>query len=404
MGKKAKRILKRAGFLASVLAPYYIIVDALKPELPELPVEPLPAEIRAIDTDLPSDDALVFSTEGRNGERRLEHIVHTTDIDWEEDFYLETDHYRIIKEDDFFLTRFIGHGLSIFTKLYFWDWDCGLGLDEEQTRNVVALLENDETLEGLTVRINNNGVLHDTLRLVTDPEVRERNNILSRLTVGVLMTTFGELFAELRRGDYYNPMTQTAILYSNIDAIFAHEFGHHRDFQRFDSDWEYVLSRMLPPVMLYQEARASLNAKELLGDYREWQFYRYLVPAFFSYLVLGWGRSKSKLQKEYLKATGDTKKWSAIDVDERPEIAPLQTLRHFFTTNVDLYSGIAAYTTLNDAGAPGILSSLAFCAAAVGADTVLNALCSHVLPYEHEKYGEKHGIAPALLNVIRREK
>ena len=81
-------------------------------------------------------------------------------------------------------------------------------------------------------------------------------------------------------------MTQTAVVYSNLTSFAAHEIGHHLDFQRFDSDWEYFLSRKIYPVMLFQEYAASIYAADIMAGADRWQIFRYLVPAFFTYLLI----------------------------------------------------------------------------------------------------------------------
>jgi hypothetical protein len=49
--------------------------------------------------------------------------------------------------------------------------------------------------------------------------------------------------------------------------------------------WVYDGSRYFPPVMLYQEWQASKNAKDLMSKEDEYQFRRYLIPAFYTYLL-----------------------------------------------------------------------------------------------------------------------
>jgi hypothetical protein len=56
---------------------------------------------------------------------------------------------------------------------------------------------------------------------------------------------------------------------------------------------------MLPPVMLYQEWQASTNARDkiLSKDDRN-QFYRYLIPAFATYVLAMANRLKKMLKKK----------------------------------------------------------------------------------------------------------
>jgi|SRR3989338_433192 len=271
------------------LAFWYLLTGPSSKQLESKREYPLPAEIKVIETSLP------YETRGRVGspnnlnsgsdEKRycLDKIVKTSSIDFSDDFYIKTERYNLIKKEE--LSKPIGHILSIPTKLYFWDWDLGWGLDEGRTKAVLSMLEENKKLSGLTVRINHNEPLYDCYRLFGDEKVADRNNFLARLLLGTVTSLGGELFSELRRGDYYNPMNQTAVLYSNIESISAHEIGHHIDCQRFNSDWEYTLFRILPPVMLYQEWQASQNATTLLSKDDQWQFNRYLLPAFLTYLI-----------------------------------------------------------------------------------------------------------------------
>jgi hypothetical protein len=103
--------------------------------------------------------------------------------------------------------------------------------------------------------------------------------------MGVPASLLYEMWAEFARGDYYNPLTQTAVLYSNVESIAAHEIGHSEDFHRFRMDWLYALAPVIPGGHLYQESRASLYAKDMLNAEDNYQFYRYLIPAFVTYVL-----------------------------------------------------------------------------------------------------------------------
>ena len=209
----------------------------------------------------------------------------TASIDFEGDVEIKTARYTFEKNEDFFLFRWIGHLGSTPAKLFFWEYNAGLGIDSLRAQRVLAMLENDKSIENVTVRLNHNLVWNDLFRLFADEKVTERNNVIARVLMGIPTILFGELWAELFRGDYYNPMTQTTVLYSNIDAVWLHELGHHRDHQRFTSDWEYSLTRMIPPVMVYQEWKASDYAKEDLTNQQKYQHARYLIPALSTYVL-----------------------------------------------------------------------------------------------------------------------
>lgn len=232
--------------------------------------------------------AIIYTTNGP---------IDTATFDFEKDFDFETDRYRIVRDEDNIFSRIIAWPGTLGRKLFFWDYDISRGLDEDNTKEVIAMLENDESISNITVRINHTGAWEDFGRLFFDENVKERNPALIRYTLGVLVSLGDEMWAELARGDYYNPLTQTTVLYSNVEAISAHEIGHHKDFQRFKTDWLYTLANAIPGGVLYKEARASLYAKDLLGPEQNYQFYRYLVPAFGIY-VLGTYKSIKKIFKD----------------------------------------------------------------------------------------------------------
>lgn len=239
---------------------------------------------------------------------RLPDVIQTTtgpvtvkDIDFNGSFLLETPRYRLHKSEDFPWSRAIGYVASIPTKIFFWDSNASYGLDAERTKRVLAILENDKSLSGLTVRVNHTRAWYDTWRLFTEEKVTERNNWLARMFLGVPVTLLSGITSEFSRSDHYNPLTQTTIVYSNIDAIPFHEIGHHKDYQRFTSDWAYALmNTIFPPIKLYKEYQASMYAKDYLPPEQQYQFYRYLIPAYLTYLWAMWGLGK-KFYRKYLR-------------------------------------------------------------------------------------------------------
>ena len=358
----------------------------------------LPEKIAVVDTNLP------YEMEGEDG---LEKYVYTDNVDFSQDFYLETERYRIEKDKDWAPTRALGHVGSLPMKLMFWDWNIGLGLDEKRSRAVVSILENNKEIDNITVRINHNKFFKDMYRLFRDDRVAERNSWLARGTVGVLFT-FPELFAELRRGDYYNPMTQTAIVYSNLESISGHEIGHHQDFQRFDSDWAYGLSRSFPPAMLYQEWQASQNSLQSLEAPDHWQFSRFLLPAFFTYCMGSYFGSKVLLQKQAFGAMrgeriqeelngveGSKEQRNEIIAKYQGEFVEMvkqakfgvtmpQVFRHMGTTNASLYGGIGSYMAVAALGAPALLTYAGFAGGMWATTKVVNNIWGESVPYQHE--------------------
>jgi len=265
----------------------------------------LPPEIKVINTTLPYEERKIKVTEtrtatdsyGNNFEKKterieLEKIVKTSNIDFSSDFAIETDRYRIVKSSDWLPSRLVGHTLSIPGKIYFWDWNYGWGQDADRSKAALAMVENDKNIKNLTFRLNHNEGFYDMYRMFADKKLAERNNWFARVFIGVPDALFGEIWAEFSRGSYYNPMTQTVVCYSNIESVTAHELGHHKDCQRFDRDWVYNLARLLPPVMLYQEWQASSNACDIMSKEDNWQWYRYLMPAFATYCLATYSTMK----------------------------------------------------------------------------------------------------------------
>lgn len=274
------------------LALWYIMNSAPSNPVPSSVRYPLPDHIDVVKAEYVNNQGNQVEIESKNGS--LETIVlKTKDIDFDEDFKLETKRYRLVKDDDWLPSRLVGHTAAMFTRLFFWDWDAGWGLDEEKSKTVLSMLESKEELKGLTVRINHNEGFYDWYRMNTQNDLTERNPFLYRWTVGSLVSFKDEIFAEFARGDYYNPLTKTVVLYSNIESVSAHEFGHHADFERFDTDWVYDISRILPPVMLYQEWQASKTyATKIMSEEDGWQFNRYLIPAFGTYCLATLGATR----------------------------------------------------------------------------------------------------------------
>lgn len=241
-----------------------------------------------------------------------ERVINPEEINFDKDFEVRTDKYRLVKSDDWLPSRICGHVMSTLSKVYFWDHNMSWGLDGKKSRAVLAMLESNEKLKDLTVRINHNEAIYDAYRLFGDKKVVKRNNVIARATLGLISCLCDELWAELFRGDYYNPMTQTVVTYSNIECIPAHELGHHQDYQRFTSDWEYSLLGIIPPVKLYKEWQASSYAKDMLAEQDKFQFERYLLPAFLTYILgfLSLFKKKKKKDGPYFRKGKRTKVFS----------------------------------------------------------------------------------------------
>ncbi len=252
--------------------------------------------------------------------------LNTTDIDFEGKFDIKTDRYHVIKNEDWGLSRFVGFFGSLPAKLMFMDSDIGAGLDARRSKRVLQTLENHPEIRNLTVRINHNEALYDCERLFTDPAVIERNNFLARFVLGVPTALGDELLAELFRGDYYNPLTQTVVTYSNVEAIPFHEIGHHQDYQRFTSDWEYAAIGLFPPARLYKEWQASFTyGNKHLAPSEQYQTNRHLIPAYLTYL-LGIGMWMKKKYKKYSGA-GDRPTWKPSRNSPLPTLSRSRSAR-----------------------------------------------------------------------------
>ena len=164
--------------LAAGLAGWYTFTSPDTAQLQARKNYTLPAEISVVDTTLPYETrkkAISAAEAGGEIKYNLEKIVKTKDIDFSKDFTLETERYKVVKPEEWLPSKIIGHTFSIPSKLLFWDWDAGWGLDADKTRAAISMLENNKKISGLTVRINHNEAIHDCIRLFSDKKVEERN-------------------------------------------------------------------------------------------------------------------------------------------------------------------------------------------------------------------------------------
>lgn len=270
-------------FTALWLTLWYNVIPPVDKTTPANIKYPIPLELVVQDA--------VYTTTGK-----VDVIIHHPEwiniklwnVDFSKPFSIKTPRYTISHRGDFKVSQMIGYVLSTPQKLFFWDSNVSYGLDTQRIQAVIWMLEKNPEIKDLTVRLSHNMALQDWYRMMFDPEIREKSPFLYRLIIGSLTTIKHEIIAEFLRWDYYNPITKTAVLYSNVESISAHEIGHHIDFSQFSNNtrWMYDLSRIFPPAMLWQEWQASANAKWiLLSKEDEEQFYRYLVPAFFTYIL-----------------------------------------------------------------------------------------------------------------------
>ncbi len=340
--------LHKLGLLAATLGTIYILSTPNIKEPAQQKQYNVPATIEVIDATYTSRDGTLVK---KSSPSKLENIIISTDsINFDEDFIFKTSDYTLDKHSDFWLSRQIGGFFSLINKAVFWDWDAGQGLDGERSKAVLAMLENRDDIKDLTVRLNHNEVWTDLGRLFTDEKVKDRNNFLARASIGLLSTFGGELLSELRRGDYYNPMTQTVVAYSNIESFAAHEMGHHKDYQRFNSDWMYSLSSLFPPATLYKEAKASIYAHDMLSETDKHQTARYLIPAYITY-ILGMYAGTKKLIKRL-----------DPDVEKISDISTSRAMKTYVNHVGSLAAGIGAYELAEYATSFESLGVVAFAA------------------------------------------
>lgn len=345
MKKATKKWIKSAAALAGMAA-YFGFADSFKPvNVDHDKSYPLPREVEVKDSSFPLENRVVKV----DGNEHHIKVLNTGSLDLSKPFYIKTDRYKIINDNDWFTSRIVGSVLSTPGKLFFMDKKYAEGQDEKRIRAVFSMLEKNKDIKDITVRLNHNEAIEDFKRLFTEKELSRRNNLPARVILGSLNLIKDEVWAEFFRGSYYNPLARTVVCYSNIEAVTAHEIGHHKDFSRFDSDWEYALSRILPPVCLYQEWIASKNATEILSDSDQWQFNRYLLPAFGTYLLF-FGKMLEMITKNKKKKSEEESQEEKVKkfVDNKSDgeqaqilIAPLLSL------NASFYTGLAAYSTLS---------------------------------------------------------
>jgi hypothetical protein len=342
---------------------------------------PLSTEISVTQTSLPCEEReKVWVLEGDGAKKvDLERKVVSDNIDFMKPFNIKTDRYNLIRQEESSLSRSIGVIGSLPAKVIFWDMDAGAGLDETRTRAVLSMLESNPSLSNLTVRVNHNKVWQDLGRLFSDEKITERNPWLARVLIGIPTSLGGELWAELSRGDYYNPMTQTAVLFGNIEAISAHELGHHLDHQRFKSDWGYSMTRSIAPVMLYQEWQASKNGSKLLMSEDQSQFSRFLIPAFLTYCAGAYYMSKKTLQNQDTMQMKRRGRSGSIS-----EASPSQTLRYFGTSALSLYSGVQAYGFSQASSNHSVVNCAAFLVTAGLTGMVANGIMKNIIPYNSD--------------------
>ncbi len=139
-------------------------------------------------------------------------------------------------------------------------------------------------LENTLVRVGHTAPFTDVYRLFTDERLKSAS-FLGKVFLGIPHVIVGGLLGKLYRADHYNPFTRTVHVYSDVPAIARHELGHAEDFQQRTYLSLYAFARAFPPVMLWQEGRASYLAHRHTPVLDRGGTGRYLVPAFASYVA-----------------------------------------------------------------------------------------------------------------------
>lgn len=185
---------------------------------------------------------------------------------------------------------FLGNILALPDKLVLWNWRFdNHSISPATERKLTAYLDarNRPAFEESTYRLNQYAPMDDLHALVKNHHMAWPYRLLLGLPVTLLTDVLlpGRIFPW---GDYFNPYTNTAHLYSDDPTIALHEAGHAYDYADFPYKGTYALIRMVPLMDLYQEKCATSEAIDYLietGDRElEYHAYRTLWPAYGTYI------------------------------------------------------------------------------------------------------------------------
>ncbi len=183
----------------------------------------------------------------------------------------------------------IANVLILPAKLLLWNWRfANHSISATTEKKLEEYLDAKElpAFEETQYQLNQYAPFADLRRLIKNHYVAWPYRVLLGLPLTLIFDVLlpGRLFPW---GDYYNPYTNTAHLYSDIPAVSLHEAGHAYDFamQRFKGT--YAAIRLIPFVDLYQEFQATDYAIDYLidsGDHdNELRAYKILWPAYGTY-------------------------------------------------------------------------------------------------------------------------
>ncbi len=192
----------------------------------------------------------------------------------------------LVSDLDDKVSRAISGACNLPLKALYLSLKIGSG-PKQETEDYIKNYVSTSGLQNTTVRINHTSTWKDVKRLFKDKRLKDIP-FVSRILIGVPLTLLSGLYTKITRADYYNPMTRTVTVYSDVPAMALHELGHAKNMQedplfKNHVTW-YTAASYLPPTKLYQEFRASQNAHRALSESERWQTGRYLVPSFALYV------------------------------------------------------------------------------------------------------------------------
>jgi hypothetical protein len=184
---------------------------------------------------------------------------------------------------------FLGNVLSLPGKLILWNWSFNNHNVSEETEAVLTGYldaRNRAVFEDTQYRIDQYSPIKDIKSLIRNKHVAWPYRLIFGLPITLIYDVLlpGRLFPW---GDYFNPYTNTAHLYSDDPTISLHEAGHAYDFSVHPYRGTYSVGRILPVMDLFQEWAATDEAIKYLreiGDREtELRAYKTLWPAYGTY-------------------------------------------------------------------------------------------------------------------------
>jgi len=184
----------------------------------------------------------------------------------------------------------LGNILSLEGKIILWNRHFNShSVSPETEKYLTSFLDSRErpAFEKAIFRLNQYAPIADLKALA-------RNRYMAwpyRLLLGLPVTLLTDVLLPGRVfpwGDYFNPFTNVAHLYSDDPAIALHEAGHAWDFSDFPYKGTYALLRSVPFMDLYQEQYATTEAINYLIEIKdrreELHAYKVLWPAYGTYI------------------------------------------------------------------------------------------------------------------------